>query len=202
MENIYYISQGKTPEEHVFQIEKVCRAGCKLVQLRMKDISENIYIHTAQKALTICKSLGARLIINDSLPVVKAVNADGIHLGKEDMNPQEARKQLGSDKLIGVTANTLEDCLQWSNKELDYIGLGPYRFTKTKQNLSPILGLSGYERIIKSLKDKKNIPPIYAVGGILEDDFEKLFAIGINGVALSGLFTHASEEEIRLIIKK
>ncbi len=202
MENIYYISQGRTPEEHLSQIEKVCRAGVKLVQLRMKNVIESVYIRTAKKALSICKSLGARLIVNDSLPVAQAANADGIHLGKEDICPQQARKQLGNGKFIGVTANTLADCVQWSDQEIDYIGLGPYRYTKTKENLSPILGLSGYKHIIKSLKIKKNLPPIYAVGGIVENDFEELFAIGVSGIALSGLFTQASKEEIRFIIKK
>ena len=111
MENIYYISQGKTPEEHLSQIAKVCRSGVKLVQLRMKNISEKVYTHTAKKALAVCKSLSARLIVNDSLAVAQAANADGIHLGKEDICPQQARKQLGNGKLIGVTANNLRRLL-------------------------------------------------------------------------------------------
>ena len=189
MDKIYYISQGITPKNHLNNIKNVCEIGCKLVQLRLKNTSLEVYISTAFRAKEICNKYDAKLIINDNINVVKQVNTDGIHLGKDDINPLEARNILGNI-LIGGTANTYEDCINLINQKVDYIGLGPFRFTKTKNNLSPILGIKGYKNIISKLKKDRCFLPIYAIGGIKENDIEKLYKIGIYGIAVSGLLTN------------
>lgn len=98
---------------------------------------------------------------------------------------------LGENKIIGGTANTISDVLQRINEPCDYIGLGPLRFTSTKQQLSPILGFEGYQNIIKNLKEKSiDIPKIFAIGGVVLEDIEILKEIGIYGAAVSGQITN------------
>ena len=87
---------------------------------------------------------GSRLIINDRVEVAVAVDADGVHVGKEDMPVREARRMMGEGKIVGGTANTVEDIREHYRGGADYIGLGPYRYTTTKKKLSPVLGLEGY----------------------------------------------------------
>ena len=198
--HIYYISQGTSPELHLSGIEKVCKAGCKFVQLRLKNTPENIVKNTAIKALSICKRHGAQLIINDHVTIVKSVQKTGLHIGKNDLSISEARKEC-STVIIGGTANTIEDCIQLANKGVDYIGLGPLRFTKTKSKLAPIIGLSGYQDIIKKMESLKIKTPIYAIGGITETDISDLLNIGLAGIAASSLLTHKTELEIKSLIK-
>ena len=200
MTNFYYISQGNQPEEHLENIRTVCSAGCQFIQLRLKDINFEAYQLYTEKALEICNQYDTELIVNDCVEVVKKINASGVHLGKNDMNPTQARKILGKEKIIGGTANTLDDCIRLANQKVDYIGLGPFRYTSTKKNLSPILGLDGYRIIISELRKRMIETPVYAIGGIQIKDFEALIEIGVYGVAVSGLFTEKSKEEIKKII--
>ncbi len=195
-EKIQYISQGETPEQQLANICKALDAGCKWIQLRYKHRSILEVLKLAKMVQKICKAYDAKFIINDHVQVAWQINADGVHLGLDDISVLEARKLLGSTKIIGGTANTLEDVLKRVNEKCDYIGLGPFRFTATKEKLSPILGIEGYEAILNELK-KKNIDiPIYAIGGLEADDFEKLEEVGVYGVAVSGLITHHDNPEI------
>lgn len=195
-EKIQYISQGETPEQQLANICKALDAGCKWIQLRYKDKSILEVLDLAKMVQKICKSYDAKLIINDHVQVAWQINADGVHLGLDDISVLEARKLLGSTKIIGGTTNTLEDVLKRVDEKCDYVGLGPFRFTATKEKLSPILGIEGYQNILNELK-KRNIEiPVYAIGGIVEDDFEILEEVGVYGVAVSGLITNHSNPEI------
>lgn len=194
----YYISQGKTPSEHLKNIQKMVEAGVDAIQLRIKNLAENQWIEQAFKAQQLCKENGCIFIVNDSVSVAFQVNADGVHLGKNDTDPLKARELLGNNKIIGGTANTLSDCTTLIQKKVDYIGLGPYRFTTTKENLSPILGKNGYLNIINQLQDISNVPPIIAIGGIEEADFSILKSTGVSGIALSG-FLQKSENPQKII---
>jgi len=185
---LHYISQGKTPEDHLNHIRQACTYGAEWVQLRLKDLPEETILKTAKKARDITAHFQTRLIINDHYKIAKMVKADGVHLGKTDTCPTEARKVLGKWYIIGGTANTLEDCENLIAKSVDYIGLGPFRFTKTKKNLSPVLGLEGYQAILNVLK---NSTPIIAIGGIVEADLPKLLKTGVHGVAMSKTITHS-----------
>ena len=157
-----------------------------MVQLRLKDISEKKILKLAAQAREITSHYQTRLIINDHHKVAKAIKADGVHLGKTDTCPTEARKTLLSWQMVGGTANTLEDCQALINKEVDYIGLGPFKFTNTKANLSPVLGLNGYAAIIDALNTKT---PILAIGGITLEDVSDILKTGISGIAISGAIT-------------
>lgn len=185
--NLHYISQGETPEQHLENILKACTHGAELVQLRLKNEDENTLLKTAERAREITKKFQTKLIINDHYKIAKAVQADGVHLGKTDACPRVARQHLYDWQIIGGTANNLLDCQELMNKKVDCIGLGPYRFTSTKKNLSPILGLEGYVSLLNELHSET---PIIAIGGITLHDIPELLKTGIYGVAVSGAITN------------
>lgn len=189
--SLQYISQGGTPEEHLTHIETACRAGVGWVQLRMKKQPVGLVTKTAQRAREVCTRFGARLIINDHPAVALAVGADGVHLGKDDMPVPEARELVGHTMIIGGTANTYEDIVEHVKAGVDYVGLGPYRYTPTKEKLSPILGLKGYQILLEKLAVEGISTPIVGIGGIELNDIEALLRTGLHGIAVSGLITHA-----------
>ncbi|OEK06015.1 thiamine-phosphate diphosphorylase [Flavivirga aquatica] len=183
---LHYISQGATPQDHLDNIQNACVSGAELVQLRLKNTPEAVILETAKKAREITGHYQTRLIINDHYKIAKTVKADGVHLGKTDACPKEAKAYLGKFYMVGGTANTLEDCEALIAKKVDYIGLGPFRFTTTKNNLSPILGTQGYIAILDALKTET---PIIAIGGITLEDVPEIVKTGVHGIAVSGEIT-------------
>lgn len=190
MEKIQYISQGLTREEQELNIQKALDHGIKWVQVRWKNASENEFIRLCEISKKLCSSYEAACIINDHVQAAKDVDADGIHLGLQDESIEMARHILGKNKIIGGTANTFSDVLRRMNESCDYIGLGPLRFTSTKEQLSPVLGFKGYQKMIEDLHSGSlEIPKIFAIGGVVLGDVELLQQIGIYGVAVSGQIT-------------
>lgn len=167
------------------QVAEACAAGVNWVQLRMKNVPPATVYQTAMDLREICQMHNARLIINDFPEVAKKADVDGVHLGKEDMDPAEARALLGHDKIIGGTANTMNDVWRLIDKEVDYIGLGPFRYTVTKDKLSPVLGAKGYRVIMQQLEAEHINIPVIAIGGIRPEDIKELKATGIHGVAVA-----------------
>lgn len=186
---LQYISQGSTVETQLYNIHQALDNGCDWIQLRYKNGNLPELFTLAESVKTLCEEYLATFIVNDDVDLALQVNADGIHLGLNDMKIEDARNVLGNHKIIGGTANTLEDVLQRVTENCDYIGLGPYRFTTTKDNLSPILGLEGYQTICNQLKQQNTDIPIYAIGGIQLKDIDDLLNIGVHGIAVSGLIT-------------
>ncbi|AXT56982.1 thiamine phosphate synthase [Aquimarina sp. AD1] len=196
MTTLQYISQGKSPQEHLQHIGEACEAGVRWVQLRLKDMDPATVLNTALKCREICDQYAAVMIVNDSVSIAKASQADGVHLGLEDMNPKEARTILGDNFIIGGTANTLQDCIKHKEDGVDYIGLGPFRHTDTKKKLSPVLGLDGYQKIISELDDHNT--PIVAIGGVEQNDIDQILDTGVNGIAVSGMLTKQDDLEERI----
>ena len=188
---LHYISQGNTVEEQLHNIHKALDNGCHWIQLRFKNQNALEVFTLAEAVKMLCKEYLATFIINDNVHLVKQLDADGVHLGLSDMKVEEARLILGTTKIIGGTANTFEDVFQRTAEKCDYIGLGPFQFTTTKQNLSPILGLEGYRLIIQQMKIKNIQIPIYAIGGITLENVQSLMETGIQGIAVSGLITQS-----------
>lgn len=184
---LQYISQGDDSLAQQKNIQTALEAGCKWIQLRFKDATASDLMATATFAKSLCAKYQATFIVNDNVAVAKAVDADGVHLGLTDTAIDEARLILGSEKIIGGTANTLEHLLQRQQEGCNYIGLGPLRFTTTKKKLSPILGFEGYHSLIAQAPGLTI--PIYAIGGICEQDIAPLLATGVHGIAVSGLLT-------------
>ena len=194
LSRIQYISHGDTVEEQKKNILDALEAGCKMIQVRFKNGSKHAILEVATQARVWCTYGNALLIINDSVEIAREVDADGVHLGLTDSSVAEARSILGSTKIIGGTANTLEDVLQRINEKCDYVGLGPLRFTSTKAKLSPLLGFEGYQRVAKELEMVGLSIPIYAIGGIVRNDVELLKKIGVYGIAVSGMISDSSDK--------
>lgn len=187
---LQYISQGDSVDEQLDHIKSVLDHGGKWIQVRFKNGTEKERYQLAEAAKKSCLEHNATLIINDDINIAQQVDADGVHLGLEDQSVSKARQILGSEKIIGGTANTIQDVFQRYHEKCDYIGLGPFRFTVTKQKLSPILGYDGYFSIIKQLQEHNYTIPIYAIGGITLSDVDSLLETGLHGIAVSGLITN------------
>jgi thiamine-phosphate pyrophosphorylase len=191
---LQYISQGNSPEEHYLHIQQVLDAGVKWIQLRIKHSQEETILSVAERVKVLCDNYEATFIVNDFPEIAKKVDASGVHLGLLDPNVYEARLLLGSSKIIGGTANTWEHVVQRINERCNYVGLGPYAFTSTKEKLSPILGISGYTKILSELKDLGVSIPVIAIGGIGLSDVPSLLQTGIHGIAVSGMLTSKDVE--------
>jgi thiamine-phosphate pyrophosphorylase len=183
---LHYISQGSSPALHLENIQKACNSGAELVQLRLKNVSEKELLKAALEAREITSHFQTRLIINDDYKIAREVKADGVHLGKTDASPTVVRKFLYSWQIIGGTANTMQDCEALLDQQVNYISLGPFRATTTKDNLPPVLGIAGYNAITDILKTGT---PIIGVGGITTDDVTAILETGISGIAISGAIT-------------
>jgi len=191
MEKLQYITQGITIEDQEVNIRKALDNGIKWIQVRWKNTPKHEFIKLCEISKKLCSDNQIVCIINDHVQIAKDIDADGVHLGLKDTSIETARNILGQNKIIGGTANTISDVFQRMNEPCDYIGLGPLRFTLTKEQLSPILGFEGYQKIIESLKRKSlEIPKIFAIGGVVLEDIELLQQIGIYGAAVSGQITH------------
>lgn len=165
--------------------------GCRWIQLRMKDCSENEIEDVAKEIMPMCKEKGATFIIDDHVELAMRLHADGVHLGRNDMPIAKARMLMGKYFIIGGTANTIDDVERIARDGADYIGCGPFRFTTTKKNLSPILGIDGYLNIVSEMRKRNIHLPIVAIGGIGYDDIDSIMATGVDGIALSGSILRA-----------
>lgn len=187
---LQFITHRRGQYDELSGARAVLEGGCRWVQLRMKDASPDEIIATGRPLARLCRDFDATFIIDDHVALVGELDADGVHLGKNDMPVAQARKILGSDKIIGATANTLDDMLAAVEAGADYIGLGPFRFTTTKEKLSPVLGLDGYRRIMSEFRRSSDLP-VVAIGGITAEDLVDIMATGVTGVAVSGALLSA-----------
>ncbi|MDB5257640.1 MAG: thiamine-phosphate pyrophosphorylase [Chitinophagaceae bacterium] len=194
IQSLQYITHG-SPEEQIEQAKAACEAGVRWIQLRLKNVDDITILQTALSIKNICTEYNAVFIVNDHVHIALAAEADGVHLGKEDSTPTDARILLGPEKIIGGTSNTLEDIEQLAMANVDYIGLGPYRFTTTKEKLSPVLGAEGYVNILLAMKQKNIAIPVIAIGGIQSEDVEELMQTGLFGVAVSSAITHSMNKQ-------
>ena len=169
---LQFISHYTEQYSYLDSIRLALEGGCRWIQLRMKDASDEEVRPIAFEALHLCRNVGATFIIDDRVELVKELGADGVHLGKNDMPIS------------------------------NYIGCGPFRFTTTKKNLSPVLGLEGYRHIVKQMREADIQLPIVAIGGITAEDIPAIMQTGVTGIALSGTILHAENpiEEMKKII--
>ena len=200
---IQFITHSNNRYDYVEGARLALEGGCRWVQLRMKEATEAEFMAAAAEIGRLCKEHGATFVLDDHVEWVEKTGADGVHLGKNDMPIDEARKIRGSDKIIGGTANTFEDVERLYRQGADYIGCGPFRFTTTKKNLSPVLGLEGYQHIVDQMKSHGINLPIVAIGGILESDIKSILATGVSGIAVSGGILNAENpaEEMQRFLK-
>ena len=191
---IQFITHTNERYDYIDGVRMALEGGCRWIQLRMKDTSEEDVLKTAKSTRKLCRKYGAVFILDDYVELVERTGADGVHLGKDDMPIDKARRLLGKDKIIGGTANTFEDVKRIYSAGADYIGCGPFRFTTTKKKLSPILGLDGYRRIIEQMNTYGINIPIIAIGGILLQDVSDIMQTGVSGVAVSGTILNSNND--------
>ncbi len=201
--SLQFISHHTAQYDYLDGVRMALEGGCRWVQLRMKGASDDEVRPVAMKVREMCHAVHATFLIDDRVELVKEVHADGVHLGKNDMPIAEARQFLGPDYLIGGTANTFDDIVAHYHASANYIGCGPFRFTTTKEKLSPVLGLDGYRAIMQQMKTQGINIPVVAIGGITADDIRDLLQTGIDGIALSGTILRADHpvEETRKIVQ-
>ena len=171
------------PLSHADQARALVGAGASWIQLRMKNAVPDALFATACEVVGICHGAGVLCTINDSVDIAIASDADGVHLGSLDEAWVAARARLGADKILGSTVNNAEVARRAaaSSHVLDYVGIGPFRFTATKQKLAPVLGLEGITALIPLL----NGLPAWAIGGIQPADLPDLRCARLAGVAVS-----------------
>lgn len=199
---LQFISHYTDRYTYLDSIGMALQGGCRWIQLRMKDATDDEMRPTALEAQRMCRDMGATFIIDDHVELVRELHADGVHLGKKDMPIAEARALLGKDYIIGGTANTFDDIVAHHRDGADYIGCGPFRFTTTKKGLAPVLGLEGYRDITRRMREADITLPIVAIGGITADDIPDIMQTGVTGIALSGTVLRATDpvKEMSLVV--
>lgn len=186
MRSIQFITHQNDCIGYAEGAKMALEGGCKWIQLRMKDATDDEVRVVASEIQPLCKQNEAIFLLDDRVELVRELHADGVHLGKNDMPVDEARRVLGEEFIIGGTANTFEDIERLASQGADYIGCGPFRFTTTKKNLAPVLGIEGYRDIIENMRRAGIDIPVVAIGGITASDIDDILATGVKGIAVSG----------------
>lgn len=212
---IQYITHPKEDFEDLHWLENLAEGGVQWVQLRIKENHfkarypnkdyASYFEETALKVAEKCNSLGIILTVNDNYEFAKLNLIDGAHIGKEDEDHLVVREQLGNSKLLGCTANSWKDIKKYDLTKLDYLGVGPFNYTTTKDKdkLAPALGIRGYRIVVSQMKNKKWDTPVFAIGGIEEEDITMIMKTGVHGIAISGLIynKHHTIKDIKRICK-
>ena len=190
---LQFITNTNSKTSVTDQVFAVIEGGCRWIQIRMKDASDEEIKKVVDAVKPKCIETGTFLLLNDRVELAKELNVCGVHLGKDDMPVSKARMLLGAAAVIGVTANTYADVAAVSNLDIDYYGLGPYAETQTKKNLAPVLGLKGIRDICYEMENNNILIPHVAVGGITIEDVLPLLEAGVNGIAVSSAIANAED---------
>lgn len=178
------------------QVEQALKGGVTLVQLREKGLGAEQFLQEARQIQQLCRRFGVPLIINDSIEVALAVDADGVHLGQDDANAAQARQLLGKDKIIGVSAHNVQEALQAVQDGADYLGSGAVFGSGTKTNVST-LPMQTLREICSAVPI-----PVVAIGGITEQNLQHLSGSGISGAAVvSAIFAQENIEEAAIRLR-
>jgi len=177
---LQFLTHDAAPMGHVGQARLAAEGGVRWVQLRAKGLGRAEWTALARETLRVCRDLGARLVVNDSVDVAEAVGADGVHLGASDATPAEARRRLGPDAWIGVTLNRLPDVARLAEGRPDYVGVGPWRATATKPGHAAPHDAASLRALIAAAG-----LPAFAIGGLGPEDFPAARDLGAAGAAVS-----------------
>lgn len=195
---LYAVTNGSGPEGRSLtkMVEEAVDAGATLVQYREKELSRDERVSEAKRIHEIAKEYGVPLIVNDDVELATLVDAEGVHLGQEDAAIEYARIRLGSDRIIGVTAHTVEEALTAQAAGADYLGAGAVFGSTTKSNTLP-MSLETLTAICKAVTI-----PVVAIGGITEENILKLQGSGIDGVAVvSAIFGSRNISESTKVLR-
>ena len=170
---------------HADQVRQLADAGCRFLQIRDKSGSSREIFDAVVESVSIADSIGMKVILNDRVDIAVAARAHGIHLGQDDLQPEEARKLLGDEAIIGYSTHSVEQAIEGANLPIDYIAIGPIFATRTKENPDPVVGLDGLRRVRDAIGDF----PLVAIGGIDIMNVHNVLASGADCAAIiSDLF--------------
>ena len=165
------------------QVEKELKGGATFVQLREKNLDSAHFLEEAKEIKELCRQYGVPFVINDNVEIALAMDADGVHVGQSDMEAGDVRRKLGADKLIGVSAQTVEQALLAPERGADYLGVGAVFPTGSKADAVEV----GHDTL-KAICEAVTIP-VVAIGGITRDNVAELKGSGISGIAvISAIF--------------
>lgn len=171
------------------QVEKALKGGATFIQLREKKLDKGSFLEEAKEIQKLCKEYNVPFVINDNVEIAKKINADGVHVGQSDMEAQNVREILGDDKIIGVSAQTVEQALLAEKHGADYLGVGAVFKTGSKDDAEEV-SHDELERICKAVSI-----PVIAIGGITHDNVKELAGRGIVGIAvISAIFAQKDIE--------
>lgn len=166
-----------------------------MIQLREKHLSPAEFCEDASVAIAFARERSVKIIINDRVDIALALNADGVHLGQDDLPPAEARKILGCNAIIGFSTHTLEQVREALAFPLDYIAYGPIFDTKTKQNPDSTVGIPALKHVRGIIGDK----PLVAIGGIDSVNYRSVLNVGVDSVAIiSSILSDPEQIESRM----
>ena len=178
-------------------VEAALSGGVTLVQLREKNIDLSTFLKIGENVKILCDSYKVPLLINDNITVAQKICAAGVHLGQEDDNIEQARRQLGEDAIIGISAHTVEEALDAEKRGADYLGVGAVYPTGSKLDAKAV----GLERL-RAIRAQVHIP-IVGIGGIGVDKYSQVMSCGIAGCAMiSGILANPNIEEVVRTIRK
>ena len=190
---LMYVTDDNIKDDTLFFncLESALKGGANCIQLREKYSSTLTFYNRALKAKAMCETYNIPLIINDRLDIALAINADGIHIGQQDMPYAIVRKLLGKDKIIGLSVSNKKQALVANTLNVNYIGLSPVFTTATKtKDLAKPLGINGLKHI-KTISNK----PIICIGGITINNTPELLQHGANGIAVVTAISKAKNPE-------
>jgi len=179
------------------QVEKALQGGVTFLQLREKKLDKELFMKEAREIKELCRKYKVPFIINDNVEIAKAIDADGVHVGQSDMEAGDVRKRLGADKIIGVSAKTVEQALLAEKHGADYLGVGAVFSTSTKTDAT---GVS--HETLRDICQAVKIP-VVAIGGITKDNVNELSGYGADGIAvISAIFAQENITEAAKDLKQ
>lgn len=191
---LHYLTQDLSGSSHLAQVMKACENGANWIQYRCFSKDEEQLLDDINRIAEVCDDWGTTLIVTDHVPLIQQADIQGIHIEDMKADFRSIRKEIGADKTLGASANTIEDIQRIADSGVvDYIGCGPLRITLTKPNDYPLLGVNGYKLIADEMKNKGISIPLLAVGGVTADDVDELLKAGVYGVAVSAAVNLSSD---------
>lgn len=175
---------------HAEQVARLCEGGARLIQLREKHLSPREFYREAEEALSVARACGARVVINDRADVALALGADGVHLGRDDLQPAAARELLGESAIIGFSTHSPEQAAEAARMPLDYVAIGPVFQTSSKENPDPVVGLEGVRRVREEMRETLSL---VAIGGVTADRARSVIEAGAHCVAVIGALLTAED---------
>lgn len=188
-----------TKISHAEQVERLIKGGAEIVQLREKYAAPKDFYESAKKALDIARRQNVKIIINDRVDIALALEADGVHLGQDDLPPENARKILGEKAIIGFSTHNIKQAISAVKLPINYLAIGPVFATKTKENPDEIVGIE----VVKKAREAIGDFPLVAIGGITSENFRDVLNAGANSTAfISDLLSDTEKiaERMRILI--